>query len=400
MATTFPVNGIFHCKVRFDGVEYKRTLKTRDQEEARRLSAEVEATKVRVMRGYCTIPEGVSVPDYLFAFGRVTEGGSVRPKRVLLSSVADQFFATMPPGMLEDDTLLVMRVHQTHLLNQFGKRCDLTGLQKSDIQKYVNKRASDKGRRGRPVVARTIIHELSTLRSIWGWCISEGLLKRPYPGRGLRFPKSHEMPPFQTMAEIEPQLVGLPESEQRDLWASVYLTKAELEEFIATVSDNRGPCCALAMVATAAHTGMRRAELIRATLPDLKDGWITIRERKRQKGRRTTRRVPLSELLRGVLEQWLGVHPGGPHLFCRASGVQLTRDAAHHQWKYATKGTKWEVLPGFHCLRHSFISNLASDGVDQRTIDGFVGHTTEAMRQRYRHILPDVSRRAIQGSFG
>ncbi len=51
---------------------------------------------------------------------------------------------------------------------------------------------------------------------------------------------------------------------------------------------------------------------------------------------------------------------------------------------------------GFHSYRHSFASNLAAAGVDQRVIDEFMGHTTEAMRKRYRHLFPKDRRSAIE----
>ena len=50
---------------------------------------------------------------------------------------------------------------------------------------------------------------------------------------------------------------------------------------------------------------------------------------------------------------------------------------------------------GYHTYRHSFASNLAAAGVDQRVIDEFMGHQTEAMRKRYRHLFPQSRRSAI-----
>ena len=52
------------------------------------------------------------------------------------------------------------------------------------------------------------------------------------------------------------------------------------------------------------------------------------------------------------------------------------------------RGTDWNLEGsrnwfkiGFHSYRHSFASNLAAAGVDQRIIDEFMGHQTEAMRK-------------------
>jgi integrase len=58
-----------------------------------------------------------------------------------------------------------------------------------------------------------------------------------------------------------------------------------------------------------AHTGARRSELLRAQAGDVDfaAGVATIRERKRTRGQRTTRRVALTPFLRDVLTEWLKV---------------------------------------------------------------------------------------------
>lgn len=50
-------------------------------------------------------------------------------------------------------------------------------------------------------------------------------------------------------------------------------------------------------------------------------------------------------------------------------------------------------------FRHSFISALASRGVDQRVIDDMVGHSTDEQRRRYRHLYPDVTQQAVLSVF-
>ena len=78
----------------------------------------------------------------------------------------------------------------------------------------------------------------------------------------------------------------------------------------------------------------------------------------------------------------------------------MTKSEAHNHFKKALAGSRWEIVRGFHVLRHSFISCLAAAGVDQRIIDEFVGHTTDEQRRRYRHPIPDVKRQAIATAFG
>jgi integrase len=138
---------------------------------------------------------------------------------------------------------------------------------------------------------------------------------------------------------------------------------------------------------------------------------ILIREKKRSHLKSLTyRRIPMTDLLAETMSDWLPDHPGGQHAICQElrtrrgakgqSAVPLTRSEAHDHFKRTLKGSKWEKIKGFHVFRHSFASNLAAAGVDQRIIDEWMGHQTEEMRRRYRHLLPEQERKAIDSVFG
>ena len=102
-----------------------------------------------------------------------------------------------------------------------------------------------------------------------------------------------------TRAEIERQLEGLAGKPREALWESLYLTLPEIEAFLAEVQGRAAHAWILPLVATAAHAGLRRSELVRARKADvdLEAMVLTVRERKRSKAQRTTRRVPLSTAL-------------------------------------------------------------------------------------------------------
>lgn len=78
----------------------------------------------------------------------------------------------------------------------------------------------------------------------------------------------------------------------------------------------------------------------------------------------------------------------------------LTVDEANDHFHRTLAGTKWERLRGFHVLRHSFASNCAAKGVDQRLINAWLGHQTEEMVRRHRHLLPNQSAEAIATVWG
>jgi len=75
----------------------------------------------------------------------------------------------------------------------------------------------------------------------------------------------------------------------------LFLTKPEVAEFLDFVSKNAYQPFLYPMVAFAAHTGARRSELLRILIDDvdLEGGTALIREKKRMKGKRSTRRVPV-----------------------------------------------------------------------------------------------------------
>ena len=157
------------------------------------------------------------------------------------------------------------------------------------------------------------------------------------------------------------------------------------------------------MLMLCAHTGARISEVRRLRVADLdlKAGTVLFREKKKSKSSDTLRRGRLTSALVGTLAGWLtGKHPGGSFVFCREPEVVLTDHVVKNLFRRAVKNSKWSVLRGYHVLRHSFASNLAAAGTDQRVIDELMGHTTEEMRKRYRHLFPEQKDAAVLGVYG
>jgi integrase len=100
-----------------------------------------------------------------------------------------------------------------------------------------------------------------------------------------------------------------------------------------------------------------------------------------------------------ALSEWIVIHPGGQLIFPGISTEGLTSDQLTHYFYGAIERSKWDKVRGFHVFRHSFASNCAAAGIDQRIIDEWLGHQTEEMRRRYRHLFPEQQRAAIQSVF-
>ena len=332
-----------------------------------------------------------------------------------LRQVLDGYSEGVPAGALESTTLATIKVHQGHFRKVLGDLFPIRQLTAGHLQDYVNTRSKHITGRGSPISPVTIKKELITLSAIWNWALLKGYVDGPFPNKGLKFPKTVEKPPFQTWEEIERKIArgGLSEAEQAERWDSLFLTLPQIAELLEFVKGRARRPFIYPMFVFAAHTGARRSELLRSRIEDLDfDGnTVLIREKKRVRDKHTTRRVPMSPLLSEVLRDWTNRHPGGPHTFCHDLEVPsrkvdrtelrpLTRDEAHDHFKRTLEGSRWEKLRGWHVFRHSFCSNCAARGIDQRLINEWVGHQTEEMVRRYRHLIPDQQRSAIMAVFG
>ncbi len=227
-----------------------------------------------------------------------------------------------------------------------------------------------------------------TLRTVWNWANELQIVELNVALKKLRFPKSFELLPFQTRNQIEQRIQKghLTETDVGELWEALFLVKTEIQEVLTTVKNNSTVGFLHPMLTVAAHTGARRSELLRMKVDDLEGNRLLVRERKRVRGEYSTRFVPMTEHLRKTLEIWLAKHPGGEFLFVNSRSCPITKNVAHKQLKKALKLTKWNCVKGYHVFRHSFISAMAIDGMQQAMRQSIQLVTTSKINQR----LPSV----------
>lgn len=394
-------NGQFHLGIRIGTRKLKRSLQTNDPQEAHDIAGRVERRMRLIEQGDLAVPEQADLLTFLLSDGKLLQPVAVSIA-IALQELCRRYLDEMPAGTMEANTVYTIKIHLAHLRKILGDTFHVEHLRFADLQRYVDERSSNAGRRGKTVSTVTIRKELASFGGVWSWGIRMGLLKGAFPNKGLRFSKTEEKPPFQTWAEIERQIArgGLSDHEQAELWDGLYLTAAEIEQVLDFVKEHSSHPAAYPMFVIAAHTGARRSEILRSEVIDFDSQARTVRlrELKRARGKRTMRIVPMSGRLCAVMESWLGQAQGR---FTFADGSErLTISQASHLFEQTLAGSKWARIKGWHVFRHSFISNCASKGVDQRMIDAWSGHQTEEMRKRYRHLFPTVQREALQSVFG
>lgn len=153
------------------------------------------------------------------------------------------------------------------------------------------------------------------------------------------------------------------------------------------------------MILTALHTGMRLGELIALRWSDVnfdvghimvtRSDWRgVVGTTKSHRGRE----IPLSSVLRREL--MLTRADPKKLVFSRENEAPLTYQQCRRPLMNAC--AKAEVPPLlWHALRHSFASHLVMRGAPLKAVQELLGHSTQAMTERYAHLMPNVRRDTV-----
>ena len=392
---------------RHDRKQYNKTLTVESARHAERLQTLIEETLQDLERGKLAISEGADVAAFVVSGGKV----ALKPKAVSIpfqpeakpatvAEIFDTYAETLTPGSKEANTIYTEALHGRHYKRVLRADRRFESLTVDVLQDYVNKRPVE------GVVRNAIHKELTTLRVLWGWAHRRKLIQAPLAWHisELTLPKAHEKPPFQTWDQITLKIErgGLSEAKQAELWECLWLDQDQTLECLAWVREHATRPFLHPMLAFAAYTGARRGEMLRSERDDwdFAAGSLTIRQKKSDKSKSFTRRnAPIHPDLAAIMQAWFKDHPGGSWTIAAEDGSPIDPRGSTAYFRRLMKGGKWSVLHGWHTFRHSLASNMASAGVDQRVINGILGHHTEEMERRYRHLLPRKQADALQGLF-
>ena len=223
--------------------------------------------------------------------------------------------------------------------------------------------------------SRSIARHLTTLRSLYGFLLREGLIGQD-PTEHLRAPRQWQnIPKFLNLSEIE-----------------------KIGEAI-----DRGKPTGLrdrAMLEVLFATGLRVSELCRVGMGDLDSALGVLRAT--GKGNKQ-RLVPIGKPALAAVDEYLRL--GRPailkgrasrYLFLTARGGAMTRQAF---WKLlAAHGRNAGIFRGLtpHVLRHSFATHLLEGGADLRSVQVMLGHADISTTQIYTHVMRSRLRETVQ----
>jgi integrase len=393
---------LFVARFRFQGKEFKKSLKTTRKADAQAALLGIERAIHALTTGLAEVPPGVDPGDFIVSGG--TLKAAVRPRRRCraLAALIDDYLANQ--AHKAPSSVYTEGVHLRNLASKLGDRTQAPAdrVARRDLESFLQARLKERS-------PSTVDKERTTVIQLFRWAVAQGDLESS-PAVDLPVIKGDvDLPPFRTAAEIEAMIArgGLGPEAMLKAWDCLYLNPQEIAGLLRTVRERADTDYGYLLHAIPAYTGMRRGEVLRVRWTDVEfgQGHVIARSRKQSRKRvETTRRIDLHPELERELRAWHERRPGGQYVVCEAGNPEpLGRDLANRAFWQPMRGTAWCLKSkrnwfkvGFHTYRHSFASNLAARGVDQRIVDEFMGHQTEAMRKRYRHLFPKDRRTAIE----
>lgn len=381
------VGKAYHAAFRVGRTEYTHSLRTTDRKEAETRLGVIRDTLYRLENKTLTLPAGVDPKAFVLSGGREGQVQASEADRLTLGRLSTLYLDGFQG---EPNTKATAGIHFRHLKRLLGDDAPILALSLPKVNQYAQRRGSELWR-GKPIGARTIHKEIQTFRSAWAWAVDQGhLAKGPdWAFRSVRLPKSPGREPFRSYDQIA-RLVARGGAGD-EAWEGLYLDGPQVDELLVFLRPLPAPKYVYPMVEFVALTGVRRSEMARSRIEDWDFGAavVNIREKKRDASKTfTIRQVSIHPRLSATMQAWFAEHPGGNYAFTADGSPLIPRSASRVLRRLLDQHPKWTHVKGFHVLRHSVCSILASKNVDQRYIDRILGHSTEEMRLRYRHLFP------------
>lgn len=396
MANLGKKNDVYLARFRYQGREYKKSLKTSDRKAADGAMHRVEDALHRLTINTLTVPDGVDPGDFIVSGGTLAANAQPVPPRVVPTlDVAIQEFQDNL-GHLAESNRYTIGVHLRNLKKKLAGRVNepVDRIEYRDLEDFVQARLKERSH-------TTVSKERETVAKFFEWTMARGYLTTSPAANLTKVKPDGDLPAFRTVNEIEAIIArgGLTRAAEWALWDAVFLNPKEIAGVLALVRERSEADISFLLHTVPAYSGMRRGELLRLRWVDIEFDQDSLTTRSRKQSRQkveTTRRIDLHPELKAILLDWQRKRPRGQYVVSHEKSLEpLTPREANSRFWQPLRGTRWTLcghksrfIITYHVYRHSFCSNLAAAGVDQRVIDQFMGHTTESMRRRYRHLFP------------
>ncbi|NLW51802.1 MAG: tyrosine recombinase XerC [Tissierellia bacterium] len=238
-----------------------------------------------------------------------------------------------------------------------------------DIHSYIAYRDTQRDNN-----STTRARKISSLRSFYKYMVNVAKILKDNPSLELESPKVKKRNP-------------------------VYLTLEESKKLLSTISENKNEVLRkrdFAIVLTFLTTGVRLSELASMNVNSIKEQQFSVVG----KGNKE-RIVYMTEACKYAIDQYIGIRPktddSEKALFLSTRKQRMSNRAIQHMIdKYLNMAGFDTSLYSTHKLRHTAATLMYKEGVDIRTLQKILGHSSVATTQIYTHVDDADMRSAIE----
>ena len=394
----------------WDGSQKIKPLHLEDEGEAKRIQERVETAIDGLKRGRFPVASrlldgGHDILDIIFP--------NEKTAHLLEGNVAADDGNPLKVSQLVEDYLKHLTIHASdghrrrvhsklkHLIEITDDR-RVTTLNDDTFDHYITERRKAK------VKPDTINGEMTSFKAMLNWAVETSRIDI-LPVKRFPIVKTDGADPFLFKADIDRIAIenSLTGKKVKELGKRMVLVPPDIDELIKLAEENE-PVLVLPLKLVAT-TGMRRSEMVRLQKSDFDPttGQLTVRSGKGSKTkRRTTRTIHVHASILPLLvdhhralprrEKWL--LPQFTATKKRASDRPVEDLRAERAARLLTEllsGTEFELLGGWHALRHGFITICVWKGMTFEQISQWTGHIERETQQRYTHYSGEASRRLM-----
>lgn len=244
---------------------------------------------------------------------------------------------------------------------------DLKGISIIDVHSYISYRDNN-----RDNSSTTRARKVSSLRTFYKYLTTISKELDENPTLELETPKSKKRNP-------------------------IYLTLDESKKLLQTISEEKNMFIRtrdFAIVLMFLTTGIRLSELAGLNISNIKEKEFNVIG----KGNKE-RLVYMTEACKYAIDEYLGIRPDVENekaLFLSNRKNRISNRAIQHMIdKYLIKSGFDVTRYSTHKLRHTAATLMYREGVDIRTLQKVLGHTSVATTQIYTHVVDENLRKAI-----
>lgn len=171
MANLGKKGSIYVARFRFEGKEYKKSLKTSQLADARAAMLSVERAIYGLTTGMIDLPHGVDAGDFILSGGTLKEASRARRRALSMTTLIDEYLTGQ--SHKAPSSVYTEGVHLRNLKTFLGAKVESSAdkIEPRNLEQFLQSRLKIRS-------ASTVHKERDTISQLFRWAVTQGYLEQ------------------------------------------------------------------------------------------------------------------------------------------------------------------------------------------------------------------------------